>query len=75
LDALHLATALRLAEAAAVDLVFLTHDAELALAAQSVTFLSKESNHGRISGIIRYAVAARAEAYTAVPFIRQHWVR
>lgn len=38
LDALHLATALRLAEAGGVDLVFLTHDAELALAARSVNF-------------------------------------
>lgn len=38
LDALHLATALRLAEAGSIDLVFVTHDAELALAARSVNF-------------------------------------
>jgi predicted nucleic acid-binding protein len=38
LDALHLATALRLTEAGGVDLTFLTHDAELALAARSVNF-------------------------------------
>lgn len=38
LDALHLATALRLVESAGVDLVFLTHDAELAIAARSLNF-------------------------------------
>jgi predicted nucleic acid-binding protein len=38
LDALHLATALRLAEVGGIDFVFLTHDGELALAARSVNF-------------------------------------
>jgi predicted nucleic acid-binding protein len=38
LDALHLATALRLIEAAGIDLTFLTHDAELAVAARSLNF-------------------------------------
>jgi predicted nucleic acid-binding protein len=38
LDALHLATALRLVELSAMDLVFLTHDAELATAARGVNF-------------------------------------
>ena len=38
LDALHLATALRLAEVGGIDFVFLTHDAELAVAARSVNF-------------------------------------
>lgn len=38
LDALHLATALRLIERSGLDLVFLTHDAELAIAARSVHF-------------------------------------
>jgi predicted nucleic acid-binding protein len=38
LDALHLATALRLVEAGSMELTFLTHDAELALAARSVNF-------------------------------------
>lgn len=38
LDALHLATALWLVQAAAIDLTFLTHDGELALAARSVNF-------------------------------------
>lgn len=38
LDALHLATALRLTEAGGVDLLFMTHDAELALAARTVNF-------------------------------------
>jgi PIN domain. len=38
LDALHLATALRLAERSKIDLVFLTHDAELAIAARGVNF-------------------------------------
>ena len=38
LDALHLATALRLAEIERIDLMFLTHDTELALAARSVNF-------------------------------------
>jgi predicted nucleic acid-binding protein len=36
LDALHLATAMRLTEVGGIDLVFLTHDTELAVAAQSV---------------------------------------
>ncbi len=36
LDALHLSTALRLVEAGSIDLTFLTHDAELAVAARSV---------------------------------------
>ena len=35
LDALHLATALRLVEVRGMDLVFFTHDTELALAARS----------------------------------------
>ncbi len=38
LDALHLATALRLVEVGQTDLTFLTHDGELALAARSVNF-------------------------------------
>ena len=38
LDALHLSTALSLAEAVPLDLTFLTHDAELAVAARSVNF-------------------------------------
>jgi predicted nucleic acid-binding protein len=38
LDALHLSTALSLAEAASLDLTFLTHDSELAVAARSVNF-------------------------------------
>jgi predicted nucleic acid-binding protein len=38
LDALHLATALRLAEVGGIDFVFLTHDAKLAVAARSVNF-------------------------------------
>jgi predicted nucleic acid-binding protein len=38
LDALHLATALRVAEAGSMELTFLTHDAELAIAARSVNF-------------------------------------
>jgi predicted nucleic acid-binding protein len=38
LDALHLATALRLVEARSMELTFLTHDAELAIAARSVNF-------------------------------------
>ena len=38
LDALHLATALRLVEVGGLDLVFITHDAELAAAARSVNF-------------------------------------
>jgi hypothetical protein len=36
LDALHLASALRLVEFGGIDLVFLTHDSELALGARSV---------------------------------------
>lgn len=39
LDALHLATALRLVETGSIELTFLTHDAELALAARSVGLL------------------------------------
>ena len=38
LDALHLSTALGLGEAGGLSLTFLTHDAELALAARSVNF-------------------------------------
>jgi predicted nucleic acid-binding protein len=38
LDALHLATALRLVEATAMELTFLTHDIELAMAARSLNF-------------------------------------
>jgi predicted nucleic acid-binding protein len=38
LDALHLATALRLVDAGSMELTFLTHDAELAIAAHSVNF-------------------------------------
>ena len=38
LDALHLATALRLKEVGEIDLTFLTHDAELAVAARSLNF-------------------------------------
>jgi predicted nucleic acid-binding protein len=38
LDALHLATALRLVDAGSMELTFLTHDAELAIAARSVNF-------------------------------------
>jgi uncharacterized protein len=38
LDALHLATALRLMDAGSMELMFLTHDAELAIAARSVNF-------------------------------------
>jgi predicted nucleic acid-binding protein len=38
MDALHLATALRLTESMDVDLKFLTHDSELALAARGVNF-------------------------------------
>jgi predicted nucleic acid-binding protein len=38
LDALHLATALRLVESAAMELTFLTHDTELATAARSMNF-------------------------------------
>jgi len=38
LDALHLATALRLVELLGIRLVLLTHDAELALAARGVNF-------------------------------------
>ena len=36
LDALHLATALRLVDSGSMELTFLTHDAELAIAARSV---------------------------------------
>lgn len=39
LDALHLATALRLAELNNVKMTFLTHDTELALAARSLNFV------------------------------------
>ena len=38
LDALHLATALRLVESTAMELTFLTHDIELAMAARSLDF-------------------------------------
>lgn len=38
LDALHLATALRLVESDAMELTFLTHDTELATAARSMNF-------------------------------------
>ena len=38
LDALHLSSALGLVEAGGVELTFLTHDTELALAARSVNF-------------------------------------
>jgi len=38
LDALHLATALRLVEFRGMELTFLTHDTELAMAAQSMNF-------------------------------------
>jgi predicted nucleic acid-binding protein len=38
LDALHLATALRLGEVHRIDLLFLTHDVELAMAARAVNF-------------------------------------
>ena len=38
LDALHLATALRVAEAGSMELTFLTHDAQLAIAARSLNF-------------------------------------
>jgi uncharacterized protein len=38
LDALHLATALRLAESGGIDLTFLTHDTELATAARTMNF-------------------------------------
>jgi predicted nucleic acid-binding protein len=38
LDALHLATALRLAESNGIELTFLTHDTELAMAARSMNF-------------------------------------
>lgn len=38
LGALHLATALRLVELAKIELVFLTHDLELGLAARSLNF-------------------------------------
>lgn len=38
LDALHLATALGLAERRRIDLVFVTHDTKLALAARAVNF-------------------------------------
>ena len=39
LDALHLATALRLVESDAMELTFLTHDTELATAARSMNFM------------------------------------
>jgi predicted nucleic acid-binding protein len=38
LDALHLATALRLAESGVAELTFLTHDGELATAARTMNF-------------------------------------
>lgn len=40
LDALHLATALRLVETGSIELTFATHDAELALAARSVNLIA-----------------------------------
>ena len=43
LDALHLATALRLREIGAMEMTFLTHDAELAVAARSVNFIVQGS--------------------------------
>ena len=39
LDALHLASAVRLAESAGIELTFLTHDAELGTAARSMNFV------------------------------------
>jgi len=41
LDAVHLATALRLVEASGIELTFLTHDTELATAARSMSFSVK----------------------------------
>ena len=38
LDALHLSTALRLTQSGAIELTFLTHDSELAIAARSMNF-------------------------------------
>jgi predicted nucleic acid-binding protein len=38
LDALHLSTALRLTEVGSMELTFVTHDTELAIAARSVNF-------------------------------------
>ena len=38
LDALHLATAVRLVESTRIELTFLTHDVELAVAARSMNF-------------------------------------
>ena len=38
LDALHLATALRLTDSSGIELTFLTHDAELATAARTMNF-------------------------------------
>lgn len=38
LDALHLATALRLVESGGIELTFVTHDAQLATAARSMNF-------------------------------------
>jgi predicted nucleic acid-binding protein len=38
LDALHLATAVRLTESTGIELTFLTHDAELGTAARSMNF-------------------------------------
>ncbi|PYJ47068.1 MAG: hypothetical protein DME50_00680 [Verrucomicrobia bacterium] len=38
LDALHLATAIGLAEVGAIELTFLTHDTELAIAARTMNF-------------------------------------
>ena len=39
LDALHLASAVRLAESTGIELTFLTHDAELGTAARSMNFV------------------------------------
>ena len=43
LDALHLATALRLREIGGIEMTFLTHDAELSVAARSMNFPVKGS--------------------------------
>ena len=43
LDALHLATALRLKEIGGMEMTFLTHDAELAVAARTVNFIVQGS--------------------------------
>ncbi len=63
LDALHLATALRLVEAGFKDLTFLTHDAELALAARSVSF--------RVKGSDGFSCLARSEQLQPSEIIAQ----